>query len=55
MGEETKSVHEHIDQPIQNEEITPQIDWHEKYLYLAAEIDNIKKRYQKTGRIFYGH
>ena len=47
MGEETKSVHEHSEQPIQNEDITEQKDWHEKYLYVAAEMDNMKKRYQK--------
>ena len=48
MVEETKSVQEHVEQTLQNEESIPQIDWHEKYLYLAAEMGNMKRRYQKN-------
>lgn len=48
MVEETKSVQEQVEQTLQNEESIPQIDWHEKYLYLAAEMGNMKRRYQKN-------
>lgn len=27
--------------------VVPEIDWHEKYLYLAADIQNLRKRYSK--------
>lgn len=37
-----------IKEEIKEEIITePQIDWHEKYLYLAADMQNLKKRYSK--------
>lgn len=37
-----------IKEEIKEENITePQIDWHEKYLYLAADMQNLKKRYSK--------
>lgn len=27
--------------------VVPEIDWHEKYLYLAAEMENMRKRFNK--------
>lgn len=37
-----------IKEELKEEIITePQIDWHEKYLYLAADMQNLKKRYSK--------
>lgn len=32
---------------IASEQVVPEIDWHEKYLYLAAEIENMRKRFNK--------
>ena len=37
-----------IKEEIKEENITePQIDWHEKYLYLAADMENMRKRFNK--------
>jgi molecular chaperone GrpE len=32
---------------IASEQVVPEIDWHEKYLYLAAEMENMRKRFNK--------
>lgn len=48
MEDDKITVQEQVEQTLQNEEAIPQIDWHEKYLYLAAEMGNMKRRYQKN-------
>lgn len=32
---------------IASEQVVSEIDWHEKYLYLAAEMENMRKRFNK--------
>ena len=45
---QNKEVFNNNEQTPNNEQnITPEIDWHEKYLYLAAELQNVRKRHSK--------
>lgn len=41
---EEQIINEEIKEEIISE---PQIDWHEKYLYLAADMENMRKRFNK--------
>jgi molecular chaperone GrpE len=42
--EENVNKEQNNEQEVNN---VPEIDWHEKYLYLAADMQNVKKRYSK--------
>lgn len=42
--EENVNKEQNNEQEVNN---VPEIDWHEKYLYLAADMQNLKKRYSK--------